>query len=191
MKWEKQSLDSNSNTRVLSKVNINSREEFIVELRHTLEKVFGIVLYHEGKAIGFKEFIGPKKVSPREEDNFNPDFSTSFLGFYGYRMGKFSSLLEGPDKGIGLSLHLRSDYRKRFSGLGKAMISLSLGIMRNIAKMEGFYDESGPLYMAQSCRTPIYKKYFQARNATDYYGDNNDVVVFTDAIFPPLEIRES
>ena len=159
--------------------------KFHVELWTGYDIQNEVVIKTGNELVGFKEFRGPEDVSPRMcGDFYNPGFSRSFLGFHSHLNGYI-----GDYFGTNAAVFVKPEYRNKYSGIGKTMLSITFEIMKEILKDNGLFRENYPMFMAKEVSTSIYTTHFQAKSATDYYKSNNDFVVFTNVTYPEFDIK--
>ncbi len=152
--------------------------------------LWGVVMNLNSTPVGYKEFVGLTDVFPRmSTQGFHAGFPTSFDGYESHLSFIISRLMH--DEPTTQALYVKETIRDCYSGIGKAIISTSLEIMKRLLRKENKFRDNYPMFMALECskaaKNMLYK-YYQARPASNYDTRSQDIVVFTDVVCPEIEI---
>lgn len=160
--------------------------EFKIQLwSNPYRDFWGVTIMNDSQMIGYKQFIGPTDVSPRMSDlSPSPGFQRYFYGFENHLSGFFPPMMKVSTN---QALFLKEEFREKYQGIGKTIITASLEIMKRILQEQNKFRPKGSLFMTKECSTNIYYDYYQAKCATDYEGFQ-DVVIFSNATYPEFKI---
>jgi hypothetical protein len=156
--------------------------------------------------VGYFQYQGIVEVNSRYV-NFHED--SSFRGFESEMQDYFAQEITGVNKKpYSQAIYVRDDYKLKYSGLGKMMVSLALELMIEELRTKEFKNSEKstitkeyldayrkkpirkiPIFMGKRVHTSLFSKYYQAERIPYETEPEDDLVIYLDFKHPELEIK--